>query len=111
VLPYGAPIAGRAFFSCIDTEYFLHHWPLDAAILLDAQHPGRAPAGIPEMTAVGGAPGYFNVPSRWNGAITARRVGAAWMVVAGGSGTAQRVDVLRHLTASVSLRGRDAGSR
>ena len=33
-------LVGRAFFSCVDVEYYLHSWPLDAAVLLDAAHPG-----------------------------------------------------------------------
>jgi len=103
IRPYGAPIDGRAFFSCIDTEFFLRKWPLDAAILLDAAHPGRRPAPLPEMTPVPGAPGYFREPSTWNGAITARREGPWWLLVAGGSGGAQRLEVLRHLTATVKL--------
>jgi hypothetical protein len=100
---YPGKLIGRAFFSCIDTEYYLHNWPLDAAILLDAQAPGRAPAPIPDMTPVSGAPGVLNAPGDWHGEITALRRGDAWLVVAGGSGLAQRIDVLRDLSASVAL--------
>jgi hypothetical protein len=103
ILPYGEPIIGRAFFSCVDTEYYLHHWPLDAAILLDAQHPGRLPAPLPEMTRAPGSAGIFNTPGGWDGAITARRSRDAWIVVAGGSGITQRLELLRHLTATISL--------
>lgn len=105
IRPYGAPIVGRAFFSCIDTEFYLHKWPLDAAILLDAAHPGRRPAALPEMSPVRGAPGYFQEPAMWNGPIMARREGPWWLLVAGGSGAAQRLEVLRHITATVKLPG------
>jgi hypothetical protein len=40
----------------------------------------------------------------WHGDITAVRHANAWLVVAGGSGLSQRIDVLRHLTASIALR-------
>jgi len=94
---------GRAFFSCIDTEYYLHNWPLDAAILLDASHPGTAPVSIPGLTAVTREPGYFNGPGDFKGELTAVRRGDGWLVVAGGKGLEQRLEVLRHLTASVWL--------
>jgi hypothetical protein len=101
IKPYPGRIMGRAFFSCIDTEYYLHNWPLETAILLDAQSPGRPPAPIPGMTPVPRSPGLFGAPGDWHGDITAARRGNAWLVVAGGSGLTQRVQVLRHLRASV----------
>ncbi len=104
VKPYPAKIIGRAFFSCADSEYYLRNWPLKTAILLDAQHPGAAPASIPGMRAIAGSAGLFSAPGDWDGEITAVRQGSAWLVVAGGSGLTQRIGVLRHLTASVSRR-------
>jgi hypothetical protein len=98
----GRPI-GRGFFSCIDTEYYLHKWPLDAAILLDAAHPGTVPAAIPGLEPVLGERGYFNGRGDFKGELTATRFGNAWLVVAGGSGLAQRIEVLRHLTPTVEL--------
>ncbi len=103
ITPFAGTIVGRAFFSCIDTEYYLHNWPLDAAILLDASHPGTAPVSIPGLTAVTGEPGYFNGPGDFKGELTAVRRGDGWLVVAGGKGLEQRLEVLRHLTASVWL--------
>jgi hypothetical protein len=100
---YPGKLIGRAFFSCIDTEYYLRNWPLEAAILLDAQTPGRIPAPIPDMKSVSGARGLYNAPGDWHGEITAVRRGDVWLVVAGGSGLAQRIEVLRHLSARVSL--------
>jgi hypothetical protein len=99
VRPFPEQIIGRAFLSCVDTEYYLHGWPLDAAILLDAAHPGSSPAAIAGLKAVPGAPGFFNGPGDFHGDLTATRHGNAWLVVAGGSGPAQRILVLRHLTA------------
>lgn len=103
IRPYPRKIIGRAFFSCIDTEYYLHNWPIDTAILLDAQHPGRTPAPIPRMKPMRGAPGVFTAPGDWHGELTATRRGNAWLLVAGGSGSKQRLEVLHHLTATISL--------
>jgi hypothetical protein len=103
IRPYPQRIMGRAFFSCIDSEYYLHNWPLDAAILLDAQQPGRTPAPIPGMKPVPGAPGVFSAPGDWHGELTATRRGNAWLAVAGGSGPTQRIQVVRHLSVSIAL--------
>jgi hypothetical protein len=99
-------IVGRAFESCADTEFYLHNWPLKVAILLDAGHPGRPPAPIPNMTPVAGTPDTFAAPGLvWHRSddMTAKRLSNAWLVVAGGSGPAQRLKVLRHLQAQLSL--------
>jgi hypothetical protein len=103
ITPFPGTIIGRAFFSCIDTEYYLQKWPLDAAILLDATHPGVPPAPIPGLEAVKNAPGYFNGPGDFKGELTAVRRGNAWLVVAGGKSLSQRLEVLRHVTATVRL--------
>jgi hypothetical protein len=103
IAPYPEQIVGRAFYSCIDTEYYLHNWPLETSILLDAQHPGAFPAAIPGMKPITGEPGLFWAPGDWHGEITATRNGNAWVVVAGGSGLHQREEVLGHLKASVHL--------
>jgi hypothetical protein len=101
VKPYPGKIIGRAFFSCASSEYYLHNWPLETAILLDAQRPGARPAAIPGAHPVRGAPGVYDAPGAFNGELTARRDGNAWIVVAGGSGLAQRLEVLRHLTPTI----------
>jgi hypothetical protein len=104
IAPYPEQIVGRAFYSCIDTEYYLHNWPLDAAILLDAQHPGIVPAAIPGLERLRGAPDIYNGPGDgFHGPETAIRKGDAWLIIAGGSGLGQREEVLRHLTTSVRL--------
>ena len=103
IAPYPGVIVGRAFFSCIDTEYHLHESSLDVAILLDAQRPGSSPAAIPGLLPVPGKPGYVNGPGDFKGALTATRRGNAWLVVAGGGGLAQRLEVLSHLEVTVKL--------
>jgi hypothetical protein len=98
----GTPI-GHAFFSCIDTELTLAHRWLDAAILLDAAHPGSRPAAIPGFVPVSADPGYYEGSPEFKGKLTAVRSGDAWLVIAGGSSLAQRVELLRHLRPVVRL--------
>jgi hypothetical protein len=78
--------------------------PLETAILLDAQRPGARPAPIPGMAPIPRMHATFNAPADWDGDITAVRHGNAWLVVAGGSGLPQRLEVLRHLTATIRSR-------
>ena len=103
IAPYPQRILGEAFFSCADTEYYLHNWPLESAMLLNAERPGGRPAPIPAMHAITGNANLFEAPGDWHGQITATRIRDAWLLVAGGSGPAQRLQVLRHLTATISL--------
>ena len=108
-------ILGGAFLPCINAEYApgpdsplnrLTGRPrsLLVAILLDARHPGTTPAALPGGQRVPGRPGYIdepNAPSVVNPDLTgftAKRVGDAWLIVAGGAGTAQRVAALRQMT-------------
>jgi hypothetical protein len=93
-------LIGRPFLSCADTEYELGSSPLDAGVVLDATHPGTAPAPLPGMTGLRGHAGVFQAPG-WNGRITARRIRGAWLVVEGSGSPAQRLAVLEHLHASV----------
>ena len=89
---------GEVFLSCIDTEYYLHGWPLEVAVLLDAQHPGATLGSIPAARPVPGHPLTVNVPAGpFPGALTARRTGNAWLVVQGGANQAQRLRVLQAL--------------
>lgn len=93
-------LIGRPFLSCADTEYQLDGSPLDAGVVLDATHPGTAPAPLPGMTGLQGHAGIFQAPG-WNGRITGRRIRGAWLVVEGGSSPQQRLSVLEHLHAGV----------
>lgn len=102
--PLRGRIIGRAFYSCIDIVYYLHGWPLRAAILLDAARPGAPPAAIPGMRPDARAAGVLEGPGPpGEGGMLARRVGNAWLVVADGSGGAQRLRLLRALEARVRL--------
>jgi hypothetical protein len=90
-----------ALVSCIDTEYYLHKWPLDAAVVLNAAHPGARPEPLHDFHPVPGHPGDFEAPA-WAGQV-ARRVHGAWIVVEGGSGLQQRLAVVEHLRATIRL--------
>jgi hypothetical protein len=92
-----ADSVGELFLSCLDTEYYLHGWPLELGVLLDARRPGRALGWIPGATPVGGDPDTVNFAAAH---LSARRQGEAWLVVEGGSGATQRLRVLRALTIS-----------
>jgi len=110
IRPYPAPIYGRAFLSCIDTEYFPPgcHSPgcgIRASVLLDAASPGRvAPASIPGLSRIPGLPRYANSAQNYGfEQLSARRVGDAWIVAEGGSehGQAARIRLLRDLAVSI----------
>lgn len=88
---------GELFLSCVDAEYYLHGWPLATGVLLDAHRPGRVLDPLPGATPVSGAPEVVDFPSA---ALSARRIGNAWLVVRGGSGSRQRLQVLEALRIS-----------
>jgi hypothetical protein len=89
-----------ALMSCDDTEYYLDNWPLDAAVVLNAAHPGAPPEPLYDFKSVPGLAGVVESPSA---SQVARRAGGAWILVEGGSGLRQRLTVLAHLQASVHL--------
>jgi hypothetical protein len=76
---------GEVFLSCINTEYYLHGWPLDMAVLLDGRRPGQVLGPIPGAQPVLGHPNIVNLAT---GSLTAKRAGNAWLVAEGGSGLA-----------------------
>lgn len=89
---------GEVFLSCIDTKYYLHGWPLEVAVLVDAAQPGQTLGSIPGARPMIGHPNTVNVPvGRFPGSLTAQKVGEAWLVVQGGANVAQRLRVLRAL--------------
>jgi hypothetical protein len=103
-LPTVKDYVGELFVSCVSTVYYLHGWPMTAAILLDARRPGVALGPIPGAAPV---PGHLDLIDSPGASLSARRVGNAWLVIQGGSGSKQRLRVLdalqlkldrRHLT-------------
>jgi hypothetical protein len=90
---------GEALLSCVETAYTLHGSELVAAVLVNGNHPGRRPGSIPGAQPVRGAAGVVNLALGATPAgITGRMVdGRAWIVVEGGTGIAQRLELLRAL--------------
>jgi hypothetical protein len=94
-----------------------------AIVLLDARHPGRSLPDLPGMQPIAGAPGYLDDPAAPDvvdgmlTGFTAKRSGESWLIVAGGSGTAQRLTALRQMTIgtlnlrTTTARRAPAGSR
>ena len=93
-------LIGRPFLSCVDTQFELNDSPLDAGVVLDATHPGTAPAAMPDMKPLPRHSGVFQALG-WDGRILGRRTHNAWLVVEGGSSVEQRLSVLEHLHATV----------
>jgi hypothetical protein len=112
---HGFPdLAGKTYLSCANTQFGYDHAGVIAAILVDAQHPGSPPEVLPDATPVPGHPQTFNEPAAptpngakasGNFAISARRVGNAWLVVQAGATLAYRLRVLDRLGACVDLTG------
>jgi hypothetical protein len=96
-------LAGRTFLSCAETQ-FGAGLGVDAAVLLDAQHPGTRPEPIAGATAV--RPGIVNLPTSTLGqpkALTARRVGDAWLAIEAGGTLDQRIHILDRLHVCIHL--------
>lgn len=93
-------LIGQPFVSCASSSYSFEGWQLVASVLLDAAHPGSIPASLPGMQPLAGHSGFFQAPVA-EGEAVVRRIPGAWLVVARGSGNAQRLLVLEHLHATV----------
>jgi hypothetical protein len=92
-------LVGHAFLPCVETEFRFQNVPVDAEVLLDATHPGTRPAPLPDWKPVAGAPGFFAE----GGGVTATRYANTWLLARQGSSLAERMRLLRHLTANVQL--------
>ena len=93
-------IRGREFVGCVHANYLLDNWPLKADVLLDAEHPGSTPAGLPLMRRLAGRPGISQGPGAV-GELVARRIPGAWILVWEGEGEDQRLRVPEHLRVKV----------
>jgi hypothetical protein len=89
-------ILGQGFLSCIETEYYMRHWPLQATLLLNGETPGAPPATLPNMRPL---PRHHAIMVEHG--VLARRLQNAWLLVTGGSGLAQRIEVLDGLRAKI----------
>ncbi len=97
-------LVGQALLSCVDVTYFyLGEHALDAAVLLDASHPGATPPPLPDMKPLAGHPGMFEAPDSQE--MVARRIPGAWLVVEENDGIGLRVpmELLEDLRATIRL--------
>ncbi len=109
-------LGSPAFQSCANTVYSLRGTHTNASILLDAEHPGTTPAALPDMASIGAgfyeAPGGQTFirgiepglprPAPGEKNFTAKRINGAWLVTAGGT-QAQRLELLRHIHATIHI--------
>jgi hypothetical protein len=87
-LPESLPV-GPGFLSCYSLTLDAHGQASDAALLVDAQHPGRRPADLPGAIPLRGHPGVDvespveqgNSGSSQTERLFCRRVGGAWLIV------------------------------
>ena len=66
-LPTVKDYVGELFVSCVSTEYYLHGWPMVAAVLLDARYPGARLGPIPGARPVPGHPSAVDFAESWQG--------------------------------------------
>lgn len=102
-------LSAEDYLSCASTDFTYHRRVVLAAILLDAQHPGAAPALLPNASQVSQQPQAFSLatlPTGGSESITARRVGDAWLVIRATGSVRERLAVLAGLTTCVRTAGR-----
>jgi hypothetical protein len=109
---HGSPqLEGEPYLSCAYMQLHYRGYTVQAAVLLDARHPGRLPALLPDSQALRAQPETVNEPQRSvQQPITARRIGDAWLVVEsvardGSSSLGERLAVLDKLSVCVRLHG------
>ena len=99
VHPFPGAIVGEGVMPCIETRYLLAGEPLRALILLNAADPSAPAGALPNFKPVPDEKGFYTE----GGALTATRTGNDWLVVGQGSSQKQRLNVLRHLRATIHL--------
>lgn len=101
-IPRHSDVRGREFVNCAHSYYLLgNKWPLEAYMLLDAARPGTAPAPLPGMQPLREYHGVFIGPD--GDEELARRIPGAWLVVAEGRDTSQRLTLLTHLARTLHI--------
>lgn len=101
-------LAAGTLLSCASMSFTIHRETVNAAILLDARHPGIAPGPLPGTTGVAHQSETVNEPARSTAidlALTARRVGNAWLLIEANGSLASRLRILDHLAICVRTSG------
>jgi hypothetical protein len=96
-------VPGEPMLSCISVRYGGGGFSLIASVLLDARRPGRAPGVLPTARLISGRPGVYSALGD-AGAMVARRIPGAWLVVSGGDSQEQRIRLSMRLDAAVRER-------
>ena len=106
-------VVGAAFLPCLERNVRLdstspNSLPIDERVmqiyvLLNASDPSAPAPPLSYMQPLPGHPGIFNnaelpLPDALSNGMTARRVGNAWLAVAGGRSTQQRLVVLSQIS-------------
>lgn len=89
-------VRGREFVDCVHRTYTVAHAPVEANLLVDAAHPGSTPPGLPAMRPWSSHPGTFEGPGI-HGDELARRIPGAWLLIAEGKDSRERLALLEHL--------------
>jgi hypothetical protein len=92
-----------ALLPCANATFELQGATLRATVLIDAAKPGSTPGSLPASRPVAGHPGIVEAPGP-EGAMLARRVPRAWLVIDRGDNSRQRLALLQHVGATVSVR-------
>ncbi|HXD56055.1 MAG TPA: hypothetical protein VN618_14965 [Solirubrobacteraceae bacterium] len=95
-------LIGRPFLACATAFYRRGSFGVFAAIVLDADRPGRPPAGLTEAKPVAGHPGVVREPGALR--IVGRRIPGGWLLVEGGNSQAERLALLGSVRGSVRAR-------
>jgi hypothetical protein len=93
-------VPGEPLLSCISVRYGGRGSSLIASVLLDARHLGRAPGVLPTAQLISGGSGVYSALGD-AGAMVARRIPGAWLVVSGGDSQNQRLRLLMQLDAAI----------
>ena len=103
--------AEPGYLSCASVEMRFHGSPAVAAILLDAQHPGKRPPPLPNTKRLSGDANVFVGPGaeevgfirfgfNETAQLIARRIGNAWLVIQGPHSLTERKTILQALQAT-----------
>jgi len=95
-------LIGEPFLACATTSFTLNGWPIAATVLISAVHPERPPPKLPDSESIPAEQGIVQGLGQ-AGEDVARRLPTGWLVVSKGENAAQRMTLLRHLRATVSV--------
>jgi hypothetical protein len=93
-------VPGEPLLACISVRYGRGGSSLIASVLIDARRIDTAPGMLPTAQLIPGRAGVFSALGD-AGAMVARRIPDAWLVVSGGNSQDRRIGLLMRLDAAV----------